>query len=167
ELVPGRAAVRRRTLAPAAFALLALCAPAGCNNSPPQPASHGTSESSLPAGGGDLRPTKLVIGLTPYLPPQMMKDEFAPLADYLARETGIPAEVMVAKDYTDLARRLGTQEVHLAVFSPFSYVRAKQQLPEILLLCTHIANGSSTYSAYLITHQESGVNTVEDLRGKR
>lgn len=146
---------------------MGLLAVAACTQETPQQRAQKPSYSALPAGGGDLRPKRLIFGLTPYLPSDMMKREFAPLVTYLSAGIELPTEVVVAADYTDLARRLAANEVHVAVFSPFSYVRAKQQMPEILLLCTHIAHGSSTYSAYLITHQESGITSVEDLRGKR
>ncbi len=119
------------------------------------------------AGSGTERPSKLVIGLTPYLSPAEMLEEFAPLAEHIGNVVGIPTELQVAANYAAMSQRMASGDLHLAAMSPFTYVRALRDNPGIILLATHIADGSSTYSAYIVTKEDSGIDRMDQLRGKR
>lgn len=134
---------------------------------------HVSSESPVAEGRltakdiGTHRPARLIFGLTPFLASETVRREFDPLARYLALATGIPIEVQVATSYAELMRDIGNHRAHIAVLSPFAYVRAKREYPGLVLLATHVADGASTYSAYIITRDDNGINNVNQLRGKR
>jgi phosphate/phosphite/phosphonate ABC transporter binding protein len=113
------------------------------------------------------RPRRLTLGLTPFLAEKEMFEEFTPLASYLAEQVGLPVDLKLAESYAALSGLVKNGQVHLAVFSPLAYVRAKEQNPDLKLLVTRIAEGSSTYAAYIIVRAQSRFNTLSDLRGKR
>ncbi|MEE8409455.1 MAG: phosphate/phosphite/phosphonate ABC transporter substrate-binding protein [Myxococcota bacterium] len=117
--------------------------------------------------GGTERPEKLVVGLTPFLPESTLKREFEPLIRHIGKELGIPTEVRRAESYADVSRLLKTYQIHFAVLSPFAYVQAKRQNPGLILLATQIADGSSTYAGYIVARDDSGINAISDLKGKR
>lgn len=132
------------------------------------------ARSSAPAAAGRAvvargtqRPEQLVFGLTPFLPDATLKREFRPLMEHIAQEVGVPVKIALADDYAALSQMLARGRVHMAVLSPFNYVRAKRDNPGLVLLATQIANGASTYSAYIVTRKDSGIDAVTDLRGKR
>lgn len=117
--------------------------------------------------GGTERPAKLIVGLTPFLPEPELRREFAPLLDYLGAKVGLPVEILKAESYVATTRLFTDYKVHVAVLAPFAYVRAKRDHPDLILLATHIADGSSTYASYIVSRDDAPYNSVEDLRGKR
>jgi phosphate/phosphite/phosphonate ABC transporter binding protein len=142
---------------------LALPAQGTAGDSPP-PASGKTV--SGPAAG-TRPPDDLRFGVTPYLPEKILVSEYGPLMEYLSSHLGIPVRLVVARDYADLLNKLERAEVDLASFTPLSYVRAKRKDPSLNLLLTEIIRGTTTYTAYIIVHRDSGIERMEDLRGKR
>jgi phosphate/phosphite/phosphonate ABC transporter binding protein len=129
-----------------------------------------TAETPAPAAAGRSvgeRPRRLILGLTPFLPPEVLRREFEPLADYLAEEVGIAIDLRPADSYADLSHLLRTHQVHLAQLSPYAYVRARQENPDLTLLATQISDGSSTYAAYIVARANSRFNSPLDLRGRR
>jgi phosphonate transport system substrate-binding protein len=123
-------------------------------------------EMAIPEGGTE-RPKRLVLGLTPFLSEEQMLREYRPLADYLAEKIGLPIELQVAPSYSDLSGMLTRYQFHLAILAPFNYVQAKRDNPDLILLATHIADGSSTYAAYIVTRERNGFQALNDLAGKR
>jgi phosphate/phosphite/phosphonate ABC transporter binding protein len=111
--------------------------------------------------------TELHFGVTPYLPEEILISEYEPLMEYLSSHLGIPVRLVVAGDYDDLVKRLERSEVDLAALTPLSYVRAKREDPSLNLLLSEIIRGTTTYTAYIIVHRDSGIDRLEDLRGKR
>jgi phosphate/phosphite/phosphonate ABC transporter binding protein len=152
----------RRACVMAAALLLAGCERQAATS---DPGSAGLAVA-VPEGGTE-RPKRLVFGLTPFLSEEQLRREYDPLAEYLGQKLGIPVELRIAGSYTELSAQLRRYEVHLAVLSPFSYVSAKRDNPDLILLATHIADGSSTYAAYIVTRERSGYQSVHDLAGKR
>jgi phosphate/phosphite/phosphonate ABC transporter binding protein len=133
--------------------------------SPAEPATVAAAEVAPAAALA--RPAKLVLGVNPFLGVPQMREEFGPLVEYLGREVGVPVQLHVPATYADLVDDLGADRVHLAVLSPLNYVRAKRQHPDLRLLVTQIADGSSFYLSYIVTAAQSDIQSLEDLRGKR
>jgi phosphate/phosphite/phosphonate ABC transporter binding protein len=146
-----------------ASALLAL---AGC---PDDPATEAPEAPAAPRAieGGTERPPALVIGLTPYLPEDKLRREYEPLVEYISGQLGIPVRIRRAQSYAAMSKLFTSHEVHFAVLSPFAYVRAKRENPDIILVATHIADGSSTYAGYIVTRDDTGFDNADALKGKR
>ena len=114
-----------------------------------------------------LNPDTIIFASTPYLGEGFLKDEFQPLVDYLAEKLGRPCELRMVDSYEKMIQLIGTAEVHLGVLSPLSYVRAKNSEPGLHLLASQVANGATTYSAYIISRNDVGVEDLSGLEGKR
>ncbi len=146
------------------LAVLCACSPSRRDEAP----ARATSVSdTTEARSGRERPGALVLGLTPFLEAKDMRSEFAPLARYLESEVHVPVELRLAASYAALSQMMASREVHLAVFSPFAYVRARRENPDMILLATQISDGSPTYAAYIIARNDGSVRDIEGLRGKR
>ena len=112
-------------------------------------------------------PDKLVFAATPYFGVEKIKAEFEPLTQFLTDRLGLPVEFRFIETYSEMIRRMSGPEIHLAVLSPLSFVTAKKSNPGLILLATQIANGAPTYSAYIVARADQGVETVDDLSGKK
>ena len=163
----GLAPYTRRMLGrPIVLVALVLASVTGCHRSvsdEPQ-----TPEKSRQAReGGTERPQRLIVGLTPFIPEADLRRQFAPLLDYLSKTTGMPIDIRRAESYAATSKLFSENQVHIGVLSPLAYVRAKRDNPDLVLLATHIADGSSTYSGYIVARDDSGFNSIQDLKGKR
>lgn len=126
-------------------------------------------KTNTPAPSEESRhgwPTKLVFGVTPYYTPHHIRSEQARLVEYLGLKVGLPTEYRVTKSYADLSRQVTADLVHVADLSPFNYVRAKTENPDLVLLAIPITRGSASYDAIIVTHKDTGLTSVEQLRGR-
>ena len=110
---------------------------------------------------------RLTWGITPYLDPDEMGDRYRPILDQVAARIGCPIDLVVGADYADMEARAVRGEVDVAVLPPYAWCRASRQNEGLEVFATHVADGSPTYGAYLIVPDESPINSVEDLRGRR
>lgn len=140
----------------------------GCvSESEQRPVSQPEVEPSQAPKAEFLNPDKIIFASTPYLGEGLLKDEFQPLADYLGEKLGRPCELRIVASYEEMIELIGTEEVHLGVLSPLSYVRAKKFEPSLHLLASQVANGATTYSAYIISRNDVGIDNLMGLEGKR
>jgi phosphonate transport system substrate-binding protein len=118
-------------------------------------------------GGGSHAPPELVFGMTPVVGVEATRARFAPLAEYMSDQLGIPVRLLVADSYGSLIEKMVAGEVDLAKLSPLAYVRVRQKIPEMKLVATHVANGSATYSSYLVALQDNKFSVLESPKGAR
>ena len=109
---------------------------------------------------------RIKFGLTPYLDVEILVDNYSPILSYVEARVGVPIDLLVGDDYADLETRLVQGQVDAAIISPYSYVRAKAGEPGITVFASHIAKGSERYGAYIITHEESGIESIGDLMNR-
>jgi phosphonate transport system substrate-binding protein len=110
---------------------------------------------------------ELVFGMTPVVGVEATRERFAPLAEYMSDQLGIPVRLLVAESYGSLIEQMVAGEVDLAKLSPLAYVRVRQQIPSLKLIATHVANGTATYSSYLVALQDRGLCIPEGPSGTR
>jgi phosphate/phosphite/phosphonate ABC transporter binding protein len=108
-----------------------------------------------------------VFGLLPVFAPDQMVRQFSPLASYLGHHLDTTMELRLTETYDEMLVLIEKGEIDLAQLSPFMYVTAKQKVPQIELIATNIAEGSSTYSGYIVARTDLGVSSIEDLKGLR
>ena len=114
-----------------------------------------------------LNPEKIVFASTPYFGAGLLTDEFQPFVNYLSEKLGRPTELRIVESYEKMVQLIESKEVHLGVLSPLSYVRAKKAQPGLRLLASQVANGATTYSAYVIARTDSGIPDLRSLKSKR
>lgn len=118
-------------------------------------------------GSGSPAPAELVFGMTPVVGVEATRERFAPLAEYMSDQLGIPVRLLVADSYGSLIEKMVAGEVDLAKLSPLAYVRVRQRIPSLGLIATHVANGSATYSSYLVVLQDSKFSMTGSSPGTR
>ena len=130
---------------------------------PPAAVIYKQAQSVLTAAGIH----QLTWGVTPYVSTDIkVESQYQPTVDLVAERLSLPMTVIAGKSYADVEARLIAGSIDIAVMSPYAYVRARARAPGIKAIATHIANGTESYGAYILTREDSAVRTLSDLRGK-
>jgi phosphonate transport system substrate-binding protein len=111
------------------------------------------------------RPKVLRVGFVPSENVQQVAQNAQPLVELMSRRLALDVEPFVATDYTGVVEALRSDKLDLAFLSPASYVLAREEAGVRVLLKSH-RRGSPYYHAAIITHAESGIQTLGDLRNK-
>ncbi len=87
------------------------------------------------------------------------------LSDYVKKKTGLEVKTFVANNYGALVDALKRGKVDFAFLPPFSYVRA-EEIADAKLLLKAVRKGQDVYYSAIIVHSDSGIQSLEDLKGK-
>lgn len=100
------------------------------------------------------------------------------LAEYLSKsvsqkiygkDTGFYVKASVPASYIAVVEAFGTKKADFAAFNTFSYILAKDikkyDVEAVLTLVRH--DGTKTYKSQIITHVDSGIDSLSDLSGKK
>ena len=141
--------------------LLLLAILAGCQ---PQ-------ETKTPAGEtkvfevSDIKVLKM--GLIPADDAEEMLRNYEPVRQYLSKKLGIPVEIQVTSDYTAAIEAMRSKHIDMAWFGPFSYILAVDFAgAEAMVNGVRRDTGLSTYKSVIVTRADSGIKTLNDLKGK-
>ncbi len=89
-------------------------------------------------------------------------DEFAKV---LTKLTSIPVRVTVASDYAAVIEALRNRTADLAFVHPVGYVLASREAKATIMVRNRW-NGKSSFTSRIYVRRESGLKSLEDLRGK-
>jgi phosphonate transport system substrate-binding protein len=118
------------------------------------------------------RPTRpagppLYFGAHPDFPEETIREGFAPLVGYLEGRLDRPVDVKVAPSYDAMRADLVSGKVHFANLSPLLFVRTRAAAPGIQPLAVRTQEGARTFEAYIVARDDSGIEDVSDLLGRR
>jgi phosphonate transport system substrate-binding protein len=116
---------------------------------------------------GEVLPDQLRFGLTPFYSKDIQAENAAPLIRYLAEELNMPVELVIPESYTGIIDLLQRDEVDVAQISPFTCVQARSRIPDLEIIATAVAQGTTSYASYLVTRQDTPIEKLDDGRGKR
>ena len=119
------------------------------------------------AGGGALAADEapLRFGVFPRWNAQIMVAEFTPLADTLSKAVGRAVRIETDKDFASFMQRVYAREFDLLHVNQLQYLQAHERAgyQVIAKLCE---SADCTIRAVIVTHADSGLRRVSDLRGK-
>lgn len=113
------------------------------------------------------------LGAFPSNDPDKLQAVMRDLGDYLGEKTGQPVEVVITRDYAELATRLAEGSLDIAWLGALNYVRVIDDVPSARYLVTYVNRAVSTgtvapyYRSLIVTQADSGIETLADLKGKR
>jgi phosphate/phosphite/phosphonate ABC transporter binding protein len=129
----------------------------------PESVIYAQAKEAMKAEGID----HLTWCVTPYVTPDGGVEEgYVPTIALVAERLKTPMSVVAGKSYADVEQQLLAGTIDVAVMSPYAYVRAHAKNSKIRAIATHIANGTETYGAYILTQEDSEYQTLNDLRGE-
>ena len=97
---------------------------------------------------------------------------YKPVIDYLSKQTGKKIEFYMPTSYSTVVEAMVNKWVDVAVLGPYSYVIAHEKDPDIMVFTTyakrpgHIVEEGPGYKAVLVTRKDSGLATIESIKGK-
>ena len=112
----------------------------------------------------DSGPLRLGVGL--FQPDKEKNDAtYRPLAEYLGKSLGREVKLFTVDTWEGLAKSLASGETDLALMGPWGYVLA-HHTADAQVIATILYDGKPEYFAITVTNPKSGINTIEDLKGK-
>ncbi len=116
------------------------------------------------AEAADAPPLQFGVGL--FQPDKEKNDTtYRPLADYLAAKLNRKVVLRTVDSWEGLAKSLAAGETDIALMGPWGYVLANNQAGA-QAVSTILYNGKPEYFAIMITSPKSGINKIEDMKGK-
>lgn len=91
---------------------------------------------------------------------------YGQLIEALEKETGIIFEWVGSKTYDEVIKNVGTRRADIGYVGAFGYVEARDNFRVRLLARTYGAEKKESYYSLIITRVDSGLNTLQDLKGK-
>ena len=90
---------------------------------------------------------------------------YRPFAEYLGKKLGRPVQLRTVDTWEGLAKSLATGETDIALLGPWGYVLANNEAGA-QAIASILYDGKPEYYAIIVTHPESGIRSVEDLKGR-
>ena len=122
------------------------------------------------ASGKEPQKDTLLIGTVPYYYTKKLKKGLTPLVEYLSGKLNRDVQLIITKNYEELADKVEEGTIDVGFFGPVLYVQLKQRYPQLKYLVTsQIMQGDKNtayYFSWLIARKDSGVTKVKHLRGK-
>lgn len=90
---------------------------------------------------------------------------YRPLANYLSTKLNRKIELRTVDSWEGLAKSLANGETDIALLGPWGYVLANHQ-SGAQVIATVLYDAKPEYYSIIITHPQSGIKSVTDLKGK-
>jgi phosphonate transport system substrate-binding protein len=142
--------------------VITLLLTAGCGSKQEKAAV----QSSSPGGQPAAQTEEIKIGLIPAEDQEEMLKRFDGTITYLEKKLGTKVKTFVATDYTGVIEAMRAKKIDVAFFGPFSYALAADKADAECFAVGVRSNGKSTYHSIIITHKDSGIKTLNDLKGR-
>ena len=122
--------------------------------------------------GAQETPLRLDFGVYQSDRATVMYRKFTPILEAIRvtmknqLERDVDIHLKIFKDYESGIQALVTGEVDFVRFGPASYILAEEQNEDIQLLAMELRKGLKRFNGLIITRTDSGITTMEDLRGR-
>jgi phosphonate transport system substrate-binding protein len=115
----------------------------------------------------NIAAAEIKFGILPRLSAAEMTAMFSPLAEYLSNELQEKVTLVIPPDYEAFKTMLSKGEFQIALSNPIIYIqlRKTQELAPLALMAE--AKGGTRFRGIIITHRDSGIEKIQDLKGKK
>lgn len=119
---------------------------------------------AAPASADERQPLRFGVGM--FQPDKDKNDAtYRPLANYLAEKLDRPVQLRTVDTWEGLAKSLANGETDIALLGPWGYVLANNE-SGAQVVSTILYDGKPEYFAIIVTHPQSGIKNMADLKGK-
>ncbi|HQR53144.1 MAG TPA: phosphate/phosphite/phosphonate ABC transporter substrate-binding protein [Burkholderiales bacterium] len=125
-----------------------------------------TLGAALLAVAVHAEPPPLQFGVGLFQPDKEKNDAtYRPLAEYLSAALGRKVVLRTVDTWEGIAKSLASGETDLALMGPWGYVLANHQAGA-QAIATILYDGKPEYYAIIVTNPKTGIERLEDLRGR-
>ena len=93
------------------------------------------------------------------------KADFEPIFKAISKTYGLHFTLRVGQSYGAVVEAMANEKVDIAFFGPVSYHKAKSK-GAAELLAVAVTGGKSSYYSGIFVRRDSGLNSINDLKGK-
>ncbi len=108
----------------------------------------------------------LLIGLIPERNIFEQLERYEPLAAYLSEKTGVNIKLKVLTRYNNIIENFVSNDLDGAFFGSFTYTLAHAKLNVEPCARPVSLDGTSTYYGLIFVRTDSGIRTINDMKGK-
>ena len=108
----------------------------------------------------------LRFGLLPAEEAVEMVRQFKGIADYVGKAVGLPTEIFVSQSYNALIEAMEAGKIDVAYLGGSTYVAAYNKGLGVVPMAVARLQGRTYYKSCIITRPDSGIKTLQDLKGK-
>jgi phosphate/phosphite/phosphonate ABC transporter binding protein len=94
-------------------------------------------------------------------------ERFDPIMRYLSTKTGYEFKLVIPKDFEDFFDTVERGEVQFTYSNPYIYIQLADKGFLSAFANTIIEDSGDIFRGIIITHQDSAIRSLQDLRGKR
>ena len=109
--------------------------------------------------------SQIVMAFVPSQQAQQVLTSAKPLADYIAKEIGVPVVAQVPTSYSAVTEGMTSGLVDVGWVGPLDYVIGHEQ-NGAEPMTKSVRKGVAGYHAFIIAKKTSGISTIKDLKGK-
>ena len=109
---------------------------------------------------------ELTIGLIPEQNVFLQMKRYEPIGDYIREQTGVSVRFTILSRYGNIIDSFTTEKMDGAFWGSFTGALAIQNLGIEPIVRPLWLDGTSTYHGYVFTRKDSGITSVEDMKGK-
>jgi phosphonate transport system substrate-binding protein len=119
---------------------------------------------AAPTWAQDTSPLRFGVGL---FQPDREKNQstYLPLAQHLEKRLGRKVILNTVDTWEGLAKSLAAGETDIALMGPWGYVLANHEAGA-QAVSTILYEGKPEYFAIMVTHPQSGIRSIDDLKGR-
>ena len=114
------------------------------------------------ARGADTA-SPLILAVIPYLPEQIIRERFQPLAEYLSKALGRAIVIRIGTDYEEHTLAIGKGQVDIAFIGSAGYVKLVERYGPFPLLARLEVNGKPELYSVIAARADSKFHTLKDL----
>lgn len=133
----------------------------GCSSKDAQTARQESTQSAT------AEKNRITIGLIPEHNIFKQLERYKPLAGYLSEKTGLKIEMKVLSRYGNIIDNFLSLGLDGAFFGSFTYALAHSRIGVEVILRPEYLDGVSTYYGLLFVRKDSGIETIDDMKGQR
>jgi phosphonate transport system substrate-binding protein len=124
----------------------------------------GGAASTSNAPQAEAAKTALVMAFVPSQQAQAVLVSAKPIADYVAKEVGVPITAQVPTSYAAVTEGMTSGNVDIAWVGPLDYVIGHDK-NGAEPVTKSVRKGVAGYNAFIISRKGSGINGIKDLKG--
>ena len=110
---------------------------------------------------------ELVLGVHPYLRHADLVERFSPIAEYFSSSLGQSVRIEIAEDYQAHIQSVGENRFDIAYLGPGPYVRVVDGYGARPILGKFEIKGRNSFRGVIIVRENSDLNKLSELAGKR